>query len=455
MIGALVILALFGLTRAVDDACIEQLDESKIFTDFKLSCPDGYYITNITFASYGTPMGTCAKNDFQAVSCELDDGENSNPLMQTQNKVDNNLHWLLNTVCYARQSCDAADISLTKNNFTADLLLGDPCNLVTKYLSARATCGAKPAPQPVPSKVLWSSSQALNFRNFNMTNKLLQSTYDIVNSDDPLSTILEDVKDAQLIIDPIEGKAPFRFMPLITFEEVMHIKYFGYTTAWFGILARLPIPDFVVVSFRGTQTSTEWMYNVDVLSVPLPKELGGDKYPQARVHQGFLQLYMGLRSMIIAGMNAYEPKGIIITGHSLGSSLATLAAFDLAVNGYHVHSVYTWASPRVGDPYFVEAFEGVLKASSSHFSMVERAPHYRIANSADIVSQIPPACLTDPKVISKYMHVSGVGCTYEYVDPSVVDYPLSQFTGWAHNLNTYFKYAQQYLPLGEEVEEIL
>eukprot|EP00475_Leptophrys_vorax_P032549 TRINITY_DN5035_c0_g1_i3.p1 TRINITY_DN5035_c0_g1~~TRINITY_DN5035_c0_g1_i3.p1 ORF type:complete len:487 (+),score=125.90 TRINITY_DN5035_c0_g1_i3:1099-2559(+) len=446
-LGLVIIVAcVLVLAHSVPDACIEGLDESRIFSDFKLSCPEGSYITNITFASYGQPSGTCKDDNFQTTVCTLD---RSGPqkLKETQAKVDQNVHWLLNTVCYARSSCDATDISLTKKNFTADVLFGDPCQLVSKYLSVRATCGARPAPQPIPSEVLWSSSQDLTFSNFNMTKNVLAVTYDIVESDDPLDAILENYMNAQLIIDPIEGKAPFRFMPLITFEELFHLKYFGWTTAWFGIVSRIPIPGFVVVVFRGTLSPTEWIYDADLLSVPLPAEMGGAKYPQARVHQGFLQLYLGLRSMIIDGMDSYEPKGIIITGHSLGSSLATLAAFDLAINGYNVHSVYTYASPRVGDPYFVEAFEGVLKSSSSPFSSVPRAPHYRIANSADLVTQVPPAALSDPDIISKYMHVSGVGCTFEYVDPSVVNYTLTQYTSWAHNMNTYFKFAPHFLPL--------
>jgi triacylglycerol lipase len=208
-------------------------------------------------------------------------------------------------------------------------------------------------------------------------------------------------------------------------------------------VSRISIPDYVIVAFRGTQSRTEWIYDVDILSVPLPVELGGDKYPKARVHQGFLQLYMGLRSNVLEGVKAYGPKGIIITGHSLGSSLATLAAFDLAFNGFNVHSTYTWASPRVGDPYFVEAFENVLKES----------PHYRIANAADFVTQVPPAALSVPKVISKYMHVSGVECSYEYVDESVIDYPSSQFTSWAHDLNTYFQFGQKFLPFRDFAQQ--
>ena len=41
-----------------------------------------------------------------------------------------------------------------------------------------------------------------------------------------------------------------------------------------------------------------------------------------------------------------------VTGHSLGAALATHAAAHLLVNKVKVTELYTYGSPRVGDPNF-------------------------------------------------------------------------------------------------------
>lgn len=67
---------------------------------------------------------------------------------------------------------------------------------------------------------------------------------------------------------------------------------------------------------------------------------------------------------------------VFVTGHSLGGALATLAASHIKLLGYNPE-LYTFASPRVGDPKFAESFQNMNC--------------YRIANSEDIVTNVPPS----------------------------------------------------------------
>jgi hypothetical protein len=67
---------------------------------------------------------------------------------------------------------------------------------------------------------------------------------------------------------------------------------------------------------------------------------------------------------------------VFVTGHSLGGALATLAACHIKMLGFDV-DLYTFASPRVGDPTFAANFQGLNC--------------YRIANSEDVVTVVPPA----------------------------------------------------------------
>ncbi len=78
-----------------------------------------------------------------------------------------------------------------------------------------------------------------------------------------------------------------------------------------------------------------------------------------------------------------KPKQrIFITGHSLGGALATLATSHIIklISDNKISAklpiLYTFASPRVGDSVF-----------ASNFSKLEEC--YRIANSEDIVPNIP------------------------------------------------------------------
>ena len=68
-----------------------------------------------------------------------------------------------------------------------------------------------------------------------------------------------------------------------------------------------------------------------------------------------------------------------ICGHSLGGSLATLLALDVAANSaFTTPAVYTFGSPRTGDSLFASTFDQVVTNS------------FRIANRVDIVPTLPP-----------------------------------------------------------------
>ena len=69
-------------------------------------------------------------------------------------------------------------------------------------------------------------------------------------------------------------------------------------------------------------------------------------------------------------------KTLPITGHSLGPALATLLAIDVAGNGVFASpTVYTFASPTVGDKIFASTYDGLVPNSCG------------IANRNDIVTQ--------------------------------------------------------------------
>ncbi len=137
-------------------------------------------------------------------------------------------------------------------------------------------------------------------------------------------------------------------------------------------------------------------------------------------HQGFTDIYRSLRGQLVELVSKLPSSlTLYVTGHSLGGALATLAAPDLnACFGERKIKVYTYASPRVGDPSFVRMFNRNIPVS------------VRVANKYDIVPQLPPLLYRSPKTEKTYiyLHVKG-------------EYKLEQQAGSIpanHSLATYF-----------------
>ena len=71
-------------------------------------------------------------------------------------------------------------------------------------------------------------------------------------------------------------------------------------------------------------------------------------------------------------------SSLTICGHSLGGALVTLLALDVAANTtFKNPTVYTYASPRTGDPSFASTYNQVVTNT------------FRIANRIDLVPKLP------------------------------------------------------------------
>jgi len=139
------------------------------------------------------------------------------------------------------------------------------------------------------------------------------------------------------------------------------LDIFGYVTAKQG-------RSYLV--FRGTQITSgiefaqEWIQ--DALSLPLTRVNHG------YAHLGFTELWRDLIGPTITALGEASTSGLLITGHSLGAAIATLAWDSFG------GELVTFAGPRVGGKEFATAMWG----GNCH----------RIVNRRDIVPDVP----TDP-----------------------------------------------------------
>jgi hypothetical protein len=140
----------------------------------------------------------------------------------------------------------------------------------------------------------------------------------------------------------------------------------------------------VVITIRGTSGIDEWIHDFEFLQVTCPFLAGA-----GQTEDGFTAMYSSLRASLapgsppLASILATLPftpaaSSMTICGHSLGGALATLLALDTAANTtFNNPTVYTYASPRTGNPAFADTFNQVVKNS------------FRIANRIDLVPKLP------------------------------------------------------------------
>ncbi|CAK9165357.1 unnamed protein product [Ilex paraguariensis] len=137
----------------------------------------------------------------------------------------------------------------------------------------------------------------------------------------------------------------------------------------------------IVITFRGTVTNPEWIANL--MSSLTPARLDPhNPRPHVMVETGFLSLYASdesgskfglgscreqLLSEVSRLLNKYkgEEMSITLAGHSMGSSLALLLAYDIAELGLNRHAfdreipitVFSFGGRRVGNSSFKERCE--------------------------------------------------------------------------------------------------
>ncbi len=137
-----------------------------------------------------------------------------------------------------------------------------------------------------------------------------------------------------------------------------------------------------VIAFRGTEGIWEWVHDAMFLLAPCPIQ-GAVGSTHDGISLIFKSLTLEINSKIslvdaFSVLKGDDCKSVTVCGHSLGGALATLAGYDLALNSRLENiSVYSYASPRIGDEKFVFGYNVAVPNT------------FRIANRLDLVPKLP------------------------------------------------------------------
>lgn len=133
-----------------------------------------------------------------------------------------------------------------------------------------------------------------------------------------------------------------------------------------------------VIAFRGSEETgiADWITDLKFMQQVYPY---GENDKNIKVHYGFIDAYKSVRDAVLKQAESTPHQRLLLTGHSLGGSLAMLAALDIRYNHPDKDIVcYTFGSPKVGNTEFVKSYN-------------KRVPKtYRIVNLSDSVPGLPP-----------------------------------------------------------------
>jgi hypothetical protein len=164
---------------------------------------------------------------------------------------------------------------------------------------------------------------------------------------------------------------------VVPFEQPRIVK--NDSNSAFGVVGYSPEYKRIVVAFRGSVNTANWIMNLKTARTSYPF------CPNCSVHIGFNGGYNGVKAQldpIIGDLRSrYPSASLMVTGHSLGGALAVLAAADLHTRLGIVEHLYTLGQPRVGNDKFAQW-------------MTDLIPNYfRIVHYADEVTHVPQSIL--------------------------------------------------------------
>lgn len=244
-----------------------------------------------------------------------------------------------------------------------------------------------------------------------------------------------------------------------------HANWIGYVAVSDDQITRRLGRRDVAVAWRGTVTRLEWVADLMDYLVPVSSHKVPCPDPGVKAESGFLSLYTdkeddckftkySAREQILTEVKRLIEKypddelSITMTGHSLGSALAILSAYDVAETGVNVRRdsravpvcVFSFAGPRVGNARFKERAEAL------------GAKVLRVVNAHDFVPKSPGLVFNERSPRAVMRLAGGLPWSYSHVGVELeLDHERSPFLkptsdpACAHNLEAHLHLLDGYV----------
>lgn len=152
----------------------------------------------------------------------------------------------------------------------------------------------------------------------------------------------------------------------------------------------------IIITFRGTVSDEDWDTNLDFFRSNANSLCGKD----CKIHGGFFDSWSGVSDLVVDNWldlrDLYPGYSSIVTGHSLGGALAHVCAAALKKTAPDADlSLYTFASPRVGNEVF-----------AAYMNKNFGANNYRVTHLNDPVPRLPGRLLGFAHTSPEYHIVS-------------------------------------------------
>jgi hypothetical protein len=122
----------------------------------------------------------------------------------------------------------------------------------------------------------------------------------------------------------------------------------------------------LVVAFRGSDNEASWAADVDIETIDVPGV--GD------VHRGFWRAWEAISVDVLA---AIDGNPVTLVGHSLGGSIAIMAAAQMTVGGNPPAAVWSFEPARITPDLSVR-------------TLLSKVPLHLYKTGNDIVPDLPP-----------------------------------------------------------------
>lgn len=172
----------------------------------------------------------------------------------------------------------------------------------------------------------------------------------------------------------------------------------------------------VVLVFRGSVSRLNWHKDFDIIKAHT------DMCKHCHIHHGYWKSWMGIRDSVKAAvqqtLDASPGYRFVITGHSLGGALATLAAADFRKDSDDLANrteLFTFGSPRVGNKEAAAFMSGQSSLSyriTSRYDMIPRLPwhgfgYYHTSPEYWIRANPDQPRTQDIKIVTGFYNVKG------------------------------------------------